>query len=64
MLTACAGAAASELARLVYLVGRTAVTHLVHVEATAAQLQAKRAAAEKRAAEAGQPAPGELACHA
>ena len=55
-----AGAAASDLACMAFLIGRAAVMHLVHVESAAARLQAKRAAAEKRAAESGQPATGEL----
>ena len=55
---ACAG---SDLARVLFLVGRVAVMHLVHVETTAAQVQAKRAAAERRAEESGQAANGELA---
>ena len=54
-----AGCAASQLARLVFLVGRVALTQLVHVEQSAAKLQAQRAAAEKALAEAASGGPGE-----
>ena len=55
-----AGCGTGQLARLVFLVGRVALTHLVHIEQSAAKLQAQRAAAEKAQAESATSSTGEL----